>query len=461
MAAAKVNCKQLVLEIDQNNRKTAEKMKIALLLLLPLTLASVLPEGNHKEKGKKRFKALTFNTVLLNKDIQENDVSSGDPPNIVPRNKAENVNKVERRGKIVQQLLQSGADLICLQESGEVDAVDVAQLGLGDYAAMNTFEVNNLVSRYVSDKRTIILGDFNIGPADPVNSIAANGEGNYNILNGAFTTNRVYQCTFCGFPDNIYNQAMFETDSLMIDHTGNRYGTDILAICTVQIYWQYVWYRYTGNMYGTDILAICTVQIYWQYVRYRYTGNMYGTDILAICTVQINWQYVRYRYTGNMYGTDILAICTVQIYWQYVRYRYTGNMYGTDILTICTVQIYWQYVRYRYTGNMYGTDILAICTVQIYWQYVRYRYTGNMYGTDILAICTIYWQYVRYRYTDNTYDRYTDNTYGTDILAIGMVQIYWQYRMFAPVDASTRTSDADGNRPLSDHYGVMADICFK
>ncbi|XP_052813172.1 uncharacterized protein LOC128240539 isoform X2 [Mya arenaria] len=377
-------------------------MKIALLLLLPLTLASVLPEGNHKEKGKKRFKALTFNTVLLNKDIQENDVSSGDPPNIVPRNKAENVNKVERRGKIVQQLLQSGADLICLQEviyeedvqalvdtlrvvyphsfssihsfkddtifindifrgpicdptvlntlfdcfnqncpsaleSGEVDAglfkcglefcaphflslvatsgqdcliclrdtaiglrntcsdpasgglkrinthgllllskkpltnratipfypgttnnidsavletlydgrtkvvcshltvhtnlsaeIDVAQLGLGDYAAMNTFEVNNLVSRYVSDKRTIILGDFNIGPADPVNSIAANGEGNYNILNGAFTTNRVYQCTFCGFPDNIYNQAMFETDSLMIDHVFASKGMKVL-----------------------------------------------------------------------------------------------------------------------------------------------------------------------------------------------------------------------------------------
>ncbi|WAQ95063.1 hypothetical protein MAR_007534 [Mya arenaria] len=274
--------------------------------------------------------ALTFNTILLNKDIQENDVLPGDPPTTVPRNKAENVNKVERRGKIVQQLLQSGADMVCLQEvvfeedvqalvdglrsvyphsfssihsfkddtifindicsnstvgghkrinthglllvskkpltnratipfypgtTNNIDSavletlydghtkvvcshltvyapvtgeIDVALLGLLNYEAMSTFEVNNLVSRYGDDTGTVILGDFNIGPADPTNSILANGEENYNVLEGAFTTTRVQQCTFCGFPDNIYNQAMFETRSLIIDHIFASNGTEVV-----------------------------------------------------------------------------------------------------------------------------------------------------------------------------------------------------------------------------------------
>ncbi|XP_052807256.1 uncharacterized protein LOC128236434 [Mya arenaria] len=379
-------------------------MKIIVVFLLSLLLVGVLSKKKHKPRGKDelRFKALTFNTILLNKDIQENDVLPGDPPTTVPRNKAENVNKVERRGKIVQQLLQSGADMVCLQEvvfeedvqalvdglrsvyphsfssihsfkddtifindmfrgpicdpiklrsmfacfdvhcvtelqSGEIDAglfkcgfancraefaalvatsgqdciicmkytaiglinqcsnstvgghkrinthglllvskkpltnratipfypgttnnidsavletlydghtkvvcshltvyapvtgeIDVALLGLLNYEAMSTFEVNNLVSRYGDDTGTVILGDFNIGPADPTNSILANGEENYNVLEGAFTTTRVQQCTFCGFPDNIYNQAMFETRSLIIDHIFASNGTEVV-----------------------------------------------------------------------------------------------------------------------------------------------------------------------------------------------------------------------------------------
>ena len=62
------------------------------------------------------LQALTYNTVLLNKDIQENDVTPGDPPIVVPRNTSQNVNRLERRGKIIEGLLSSGADLICLQE---------------------------------------------------------------------------------------------------------------------------------------------------------------------------------------------------------------------------------------------------------------------------------------------------------------------------------------------------------
>ncbi|WAR11080.1 hypothetical protein MAR_036156 [Mya arenaria] len=86
-------------------------MKFTVLLFLPLAFAKLLP-GNRVEKEK----ALTYNAVLVNKDIQEADVVPGIPPTITVRNVSANVNKVERRDKIIQQLLQSESDVICLQE---------------------------------------------------------------------------------------------------------------------------------------------------------------------------------------------------------------------------------------------------------------------------------------------------------------------------------------------------------
>ncbi|WAR11079.1 hypothetical protein MAR_036155 [Mya arenaria] len=50
---------------------------------------------------------------------------------------------------------------------------------------------------------------------------------NYNALKYAFNTARVSQCTCCGFPENVYNQGIFETDFRVIDHIFSSKGIRI------------------------------------------------------------------------------------------------------------------------------------------------------------------------------------------------------------------------------------------
>jgi len=54
---------------------------------------------------------------------------------------------------------------------------DLKILGLANYEAMNAVEIDYLVSRYGKDERTVLLGDFNIGPADALNNVVNVGEG--------------------------------------------------------------------------------------------------------------------------------------------------------------------------------------------------------------------------------------------------------------------------------------------